>query len=459
MVITHVGSSLTRHAPSVAVGARFESCLRVVRPNIEPAGFEDLRQLEGTMVVLAADGLGVPLRGSMCLIADGNAILMAATPLLKSQSELAEAGFGLSDFALQDSLPDLLFAVKARDVSIKEAAESVRRQSEATKRLKSILDSSLDAMITIDQDGVVVEFNNVACEMFGLSREEAVGQDLADLVVPPGRQCAHRTGMANYWTAEDGPPSDLRIEVQAVRRTGEVFPVALAVIPFEHDGVWYFTATIRDLTEAKAAAAALAHAESQESVLQRELDHRVKNMLAQIVVLCRQAESKATADQPLLGALRSRIQSFSDAHELLSRERTLGVEMGELVRTCVLPYAEACRANVVFEGPAVMIRPRAAMTLAMVLNELATNAAKHGAIASEGTIDVRWRVEASVFSLEWHERHDGPIPDEIAGGLGAEVLRSTIPYELSGTAELTKRGNGVCFRATASVDVVLVPDD
>ncbi len=453
--LAHIGSSLAHHCDA-EVGAEFGCCLSLERPDVEIATFADLKALAGLIVVMSVPGLAVPLRGAVFLVANGDLALIAAVPLLKSQDELAESQLTLSDFAPQDSLPDLLFAMQARDVSIRETSESCSRQAEATNRLKSILDSALDAMITFDDQGRVVEFNTVACDMFGTEREDAVGRLLQELITFPAAWTSQMDRVKRSRVGgKDGalaPP----IELTACRPDGDRFPIAAAIIPFEHEGSRYFTATLRDLTEKKAAETALAGAAEQEHLLRRELDHRVKNMLTQILVLCRQAEANATSDAALLESLRHRIRSFSDAHDLLSRKRVTGIAMDELARRCVRPYVEQIREDVSLDGPACLVRPKAAMTFAMVLNELATNAAKHGAAAHGGSIHVGWSVDGERFTLTWRERHEGDVPADLDGGLGAQVLRAAIPYELGGEATLINCGGGVCFEASAPLERILV---
>jgi len=448
--LVHVGSSLANHSEVAVVGAPFASCVAIERPECEVASFDDLVQLAGLIVIARVPGLAVPLRGAIFLIAGGAAALVAAVPILKSQEELAASQLTLSDFAPQDSLPDLLFAVQARDVSIREATESCRRQAEATSRLKSILDSALDAMITIDVGGNVVEFNNVACDMFGYSREGVVGRPLHELILPAEARQRHLDGLARFRETGEGPRLNRRIELTAQRSDGTAIPVAAAIIPFEHDGAQYFTATMRDLTERKQREEALALAAEREHLLQRELDHRVKNMLAQILTLCRHAEDGASADLSRIEALTQRIEGFSHVHDLLSRERATGVSMADLVQLCLVPYAGGELERVAMEGEAVLIRPRAAMTIAMVLNELATNAVKHGGLRGGGCVRVQWAIdrgEQPCFVLGWREQSDGPGVTSLDGGFGVEVVRAAIPHELGGTVSLEPCERGLCFEA------------
>jgi two-component system cell cycle sensor histidine kinase/response regulator CckA len=114
---------------------------------------------------------------------------------------------------------------------------------------RAILDTALDCIITIDSSGRVREFNPAAERVFGFTREEAVGQELAELIVPPALRAKHRQGLAHYLKTGEGPVLGRRIEINAIRSDGSEILVELAITPFEIDGSPFFTAYLRDITE------------------------------------------------------------------------------------------------------------------------------------------------------------------------------------------------------------------
>jgi PAS domain S-box-containing protein len=121
--------------------------------------------------------------------------------------------------------------------------------SEAVYR--AILDSALDCIITMDADGRVREFNPAAERLFGYSRDEALGQELAELIIPPALRDQHRKGLARYLKTGEGPVLGRRIEINAMRRGGSEILVELAITPFKAKGEALFTAYLRDITERK----------------------------------------------------------------------------------------------------------------------------------------------------------------------------------------------------------------
>ena len=114
---------------------------------------------------------------------------------------------------------------------------------------RAILDSALDCIITMDANGCVREFNPAAERVFGFSRAEAIGRELASLIVPARMRERHRQGLARYLETGEGPVLGRRIEIAALRRDGSEILVELAITPFKIDGAILFTAYLRDITE------------------------------------------------------------------------------------------------------------------------------------------------------------------------------------------------------------------
>ena len=124
-------------------------------------------------------------------------------------------------------------------------------------RLRSTIDSSLDAIVMTDDASVIMEWNHHAERLFGWSADEAIGQTLAQTIIPPRYREGHQKGIDHYMTTGEGPILNRRIEISALRRDGTEFPVELTVAPARSGTRVLFNAFIRDLTEQKAAAGLL----------------------------------------------------------------------------------------------------------------------------------------------------------------------------------------------------------
>ncbi len=146
-----------------------------------------------------------------------------------------------------------------RDVNEKRRAERALEMNEARKA--AILETALDAIITIDHRGRVIEWNPAAERIFGFDRGIVMDRPLADLIIPAELREAHRRGLARYLETGDGPILGRRFEIQAIRADGSELPVELAITRIPIEGPPVFTAHARDISERKLAEAALRESE------------------------------------------------------------------------------------------------------------------------------------------------------------------------------------------------------
>ena len=322
-------------------------------------------------------------------------------------------------------------------------------------RLGAIIDSTLNSIITINSNSEVVDLNQVSEQMFGYSREEAIGQSIADLIIPENFREAHNKGMSHYMQTGEGPVLNTTIEVPAIKKTGEEFPIKLEIVPFEMDGERFFTATIQDISLAKEQEEKLKASREHEVLLNRELDHRVKNMLAQIVSICRQATSKSTEDKQILEDVTNRVTGIASIHELLASHSSSSIALETLINACSNPYVQDSSKMISLEEPSINLNSKAVLCLGMVFNELANNSMKYGALMhAQGSIHVQWQVIDSVLRLSWTENHDGEMPDNIDGGLGSQIIRYAIPHELEGDSDIKVAGKGIEFNTSIPLDSI-----
>jgi PAS domain S-box-containing protein len=129
---------------------------------------------------------------------------------------------------------------------------------ESEERARQVLDTALDAVITIDDTGTVTSWSKEAEKIFGWNREEIVGQDLATTIIPPKYREAHKRGLKHYLATGEGPVLNKRIEITALRRDGSEFPIKLAITPVRFGSRMIFSAFVEDITERRTAEEALA---------------------------------------------------------------------------------------------------------------------------------------------------------------------------------------------------------
>jgi PAS domain S-box-containing protein len=179
--------------------------------------------------------------------------------------------------------------------------------------------------------------------------------------------------------------------------------------------------------------------EEHQRLLIAELDHRVKNVLATVQAVAAQTMQASSSMEHFVAAFDGRIRSMGSTHELLSHRRWLGIPLAELVERELAPYTTG--SNTEIGGPEVMVSAEAAQTMAMVLHELATNAAKYGPLsAPSGRVSIRWRLPLNGSASDWlvltWQETGGPlVVPPTKSGYGMDVVRSVVPYELGGTVD------------------------
>src|SRR5215831_2713018 len=190
--------------------------------------------------------------------------------------------------------------------------------------------------------------------------------------------------------------------------------------------------------------------EQAHKILNAELDHRVKNTLATVSAVMSHTLNASSSMAEFATALDGRLQSMARTHDLLSATRWQGISVIELIRRELAPYA--ARNNTEINGPTVLLKPEAGQAMAMVLHELATNAAKYGAFSTKkGRVSVRWDRPLngdplSNLVLEWLEV-DGPrVNAHSKSSYGASTIRDLIPYEFGGMVDLVFTPEGVRCR-------------
>jgi PAS domain S-box-containing protein len=198
----------------------------------------------------------------------------------------------------------------------------------------------------------------------------------------------------------------------------------------------------RDITRRKAA-------EARQDLLIAELDHRVKNVLARVAVVAMHTRQGSGTMDEFVRALGGRIQSMAAAHSLLSQSRWYGVGLTDLIRHQLAPYTTD--ANTTICGPDVMLTSAETQAVAMVIHELVTNAAKHGALSSpNGKVSVSWdrtgTDAAAILAIAWRELGGPAIGAPAQSGYGSSLIRDLIPHELGGTVDLVFASDGACCK-------------
>jgi PAS domain S-box-containing protein len=191
--------------------------------------------------------------------------------------------------------------------------------------------------------------------------------------------------------------------------------------------------------------------EERQSLLMTELDHRVRNILASITAITRQTRAERRSIDDFVRILSGRIEAMGRAHSLLSESHWEGARLHALLDQELARYLEAKPAPVSITGGDVVLRPKAAQSLAVALHELTTNAARYGALSTEqGRLEVAWRLATddpeAALRLEWRERGGAPVAIPGSDGFGTLVLRRMLAHDLGAAVDLEYAPGGLVCR-------------
>jgi two-component system, LuxR family, sensor kinase FixL len=185
---------------------------------------------------------------------------------------------GAVDYIQTPVVPEVLRAKVKVFADLFHMSEELHRQRNAeaarqsVERIRLILDSSLDAVVTIDEAGRVTGWNPQATSTFGWTRDDVVGKEMAELIIPERYREAHRRGLRNFLSTGEGPLLNRRLELAAIRKDGTEIPVELTISPLSLPDRYEFSAFIRDITERKATEEQIRHYASELERSNRELD-------------------------------------------------------------------------------------------------------------------------------------------------------------------------------------------
>lgn len=316
----------------------------------------------------------------------------------------------------------------------------------------AIVESSNDAIISQSLEGIIMSWNGGAERLFGYTASEVIGKPIT-ILIPPERLGEEQKFIERVRRGE-------RIDqFETIRRckSGKEVEISLTISPVrDTDGRIIGASKIaRDITEER-------RDREQQSLLLREMNHRVKNLFALASGLVALSARTAKSPQEMSTAVRERLGALARAHDLTLSNLAKGedfahqtTDLDSLIRTIVSPYADSEQDNrIVIDGPDIVIGGGAVTSFALLVHEFATNAAKYGALSTDaGRVEVSWILADGELRLTWSER-GGPVVDgqERSEGFGSRLARATVAGQLGGVITRDWRPEGLTVHLSAEME-------
>lgn len=339
-----------------------------------------------------------------------------------------------------------------RDLSLldglaRQAADLIEcKQTEyAAQQLAAIVASSQDAIISENLDGTILSWNAAAERLFGYTAEEAIGQPVA-MLIPDDRPNEELNIFSRIRRGEQIK----HYETKRRRKDGSLVDISLTVSPVTNASGKVVGASkiARDITERK-------QAQKRQDLLAREIHHRTKNVFSVVqAVVSRSFAGKATlkeAEQCVL----SRLHSLAHTHVMLMEKDWQGGDIAELVRFETSPYGD----RVAVQGPSLMLNAQAAQNFALSVHELATNAAKYGALSNlTGRVRISWCVFKPnghhQFRFLWRETHGPRVKPPRNKGFGTTVLELLMAEYFETPPRMDFAPDGVRYEVVGSLEAI-----
>jgi PAS domain S-box-containing protein len=327
-------------------------------------------------------------------------------------------------------------SVALTDVTERRLAQDALKT--ALARSEAILESISDAFYAVDAEWRFTYVNRVAEGWWGRPRETLLGRSIWEV----------------FPQAEDTDIYELHAraaESRKVERAELVSPILnrwidVSIFPTRTGLSIYF----RDIEERK-------QAEARQRLLVNELNHRVKNALATVQAIAAQSLRGEEVAPAARERFMERLMALARANDVLVAESWEGAGLEAVAAQVATPYASGADAGrFVISGPAVHLSPNTAMAMALALHELATNAAKYGALSRpDGRVELSWQAAEGQFRLTWRERGGPPVAPPTRTGFGSRLIQRGLTSELKGQVAMDYAPEGLTCTITAPLGEAL----
>ena len=389
---------------------------------------------------------GVALLSLSLLLAFGVGRLMAE-PIGK----LMRAGAALGQGKPVAPIASTLREADELSLVLSNAAKELNARMGAQAHLAAIVSSSPSAIVSLSPDGIIRTWNDAATSLFGYAPGEAIGQPVSILAPDDTREAFNKL----YAKVRSG--STVHADVLRRHKDGRLIDVSANIAPMYDDAgkLVGISSINRDIGERKAR-------ERHIEFLMRELAHRSKNLLAVVQAIAGQTARSSPSMEEFQVRFAQRVGAMARSQDLLVARNWKGVAMGELVRAQLAPFADEASSRIAMAGPDLELKPDAVHSLTLALNELATNAAKYGALSvPEGRVAIDWELGGGSatagprFRMSWRESNGPPVSQPTRKGFGHVVISQMVASSLRGQVTLDYARDGLSWTIdTPSASVI-----
>ncbi|CCJ07777.1 Signal transduction histidine kinase [Methylocystis sp. SC2] len=336
------------------------------------------------------------------------------------------------------SLLFLLLASLAIVTAVALLKIAIERVAVEAQKERSLIESAPNGIIVVGRAGKMLAANSSAERLFGYRREELLGRSV-EMLVPKRASVTHKVVREAFQRSPETRPMGAGRDLRARRKDGDEFPVEIGLNPLEWSNEPAVLATITDITERK-------QHEERQRILARELEHGVGNFFALILAIIRRTLTTGRSISEAEQILTGRVQSLAKVHAVASEAMFQKVSMDKLLETDIAGFRDQIEAK----GLDVSLSAKAAQAFALVINELVTNAVKHGALSTpSGRVLIDKRVEdiegEKFITFEWKERGGPPVTAASRKGFGSFIIEEW-PKQFDGRTTITYPPSGLSYQ-------------
>ena len=335
-------------------------------------------------------------------------------------------------------------AASQTSMLMKESQRTSEKLYESERRIHAILDNASVAIFLMNEQQQCSFMNPAAERLTGYKLEETFGRTLHDVI-------HHKRPDGSHYPLEECPidrafPDRHRVqgEDMFVHRDGSFYPVSFTASPLEDEAGQPVGTIIEvvDISERK-------KSEEYRELLINELNHRVKNTLSVVQSIAHQTFSKEGVAIGQRADYEARLGALAAAHNILTEQNWVSASLNQLIEHVVRPFQSEAHA-INFSGPDIDINPKAAVSFALAIHELATNAVKYGALSCDvGTVTLHWSTTGDRVELVWQESGGPAVEQPTRKGFGSKLITQGLTFEVEAEVDLTYAKSGLICKISA----------